>query len=207
MAQLLHIIASPREEESRTLKISKTFLESFRGKPGNRVDEINLFKAALPDLTLNQIDGKFILLGGSELPVELKPCWGEIEKQIGRFLAADLYLVSTPMWNFGIPYVLKHYIDLIVQPRYLFRYTPNGPEGLAKNKKMIIVTSRGGSYEAGTPQAAYDHQEPYLRTVFNFVGITDITFIHAQPMDAGTPTLREEKISQAVMALKNTGWI
>ena len=112
-----------------------------------------------------------------------------------RFLSADAYLISTPMWNFGIPYTLKHYIDVILQPKYLFRYTEKGPEGLVKNKKMIVITSRGGDYST-EQMKAYDFEEPYLRTAFGFTGITDITFINAQPMDMG-PELQEQKIREA----------
>jgi FMN-dependent NADH-azoreductase len=180
------------------LKISSQFLNNFKRGADNTVDELDLFSAELPELTQDEVSGKFILMGGADLPENLKPCWTQIEKHIQRFLAADIYLISTPMWNFSIPYVLKHYIDVIVQPRYLFRYTAQGPEGLVKNKRMIVVTSRGGDYAAGTPAAAYDHQEPYLRTVFNFVGITDITFVNAQPMDAGGEVIREQKIKEAI---------
>ena len=99
------------------------------------------------------------------------------------------------MWNFSIPYKLKHYIDIIIQPKYLFRYTEKGPEGLVKGKKMVVVSSRGGDYSAGGMRQ-YDMQEPYLRAIFGFVGITDITFINAQPMDMG-PDLQKRKIGEA----------
>jgi FMN-dependent NADH-azoreductase len=198
MTKLLHIIASPRKDESRTLRISKQFLDHFKGGPGNTVAELDLFNTKLPELSRDEVSGKFILMRGADLPEHLKACWAQIEKYIRQFLAADIYLITAPMWNFSIPYVLKHYIDVIAQPRYLFRYTAQGPEGLIKNKKMIIVTSRGGDYTAGTPAAAYDHQEPYLRTVFGFVGITDITFVNAQPMDAGGEVLREQRIKEAM---------
>lgn len=104
------------------------------------------------------------------------------------------------MWNFGIPYSLKHYIDIILQPKYLFKYTDKGPEGLVKNKKAVIISSRGGDYSAESPFHAYDLQEPYLRIVFGFIGINDITFINAQPMDAFGPEVQNKKIEEA----KNT---
>jgi FMN-dependent NADH-azoreductase len=96
--------------------------------------------------------------------------------------------------------MLKHYIDLIVQPRYLFRYLDTGgTEGLVKDKKMIVITSRGGQY-TGEMQG-YDFQEPYLRTIFGFVGITDITFVIAQPMDMGV-AIQKQKIKEAKEAAK-----
>jgi FMN-dependent NADH-azoreductase len=101
------------------------------------------------------------------------------------------------MWNFGIPHVLKHYIDVIVQPKYLFRYAEKGAEGLVKGRSMAVITSRGGDYSEGSPFRPYDFQEPYLRAIFGFVGITDITFINAEPMDAAGPEVQAEKIKAA----------
>jgi len=198
MKKILHIISTPRGVASRTLKISAFFLEGLKKKyPAGVIDTLDLFKETIPSLTLKTVSGKYVLLAGKDLSGELKEAWRDIESHIARFLSADTYLISTPMWNFGIPYVLKHYIDIIVQPKYLFRYTDKGPEGLAKNKKMVIITSRGGDYSAGSPSHKYDHQEPYLRTVFNLAGITDITFINAQPMDALGQDVAEEQIRQA----------
>lgn len=197
MKKLLHVIATPRGKESRTLQVSKTFLEAFRQKHSDwAIEELNLFKEELPELTAKRVDGKYILLSGKDLSGEFKEAWQKIVEAIERFSSADVYLISTPMWNFGIPYVLKHYIDMIVQPKYLFRYTPNGAEGLLKNKKMIVITSRGGDYSSSEAQR-YDLQEPYLRTVFGFAGITNMTFINAQPMDAMGPEICRKKIEEA----------
>ncbi len=196
MKKLLHIIASPREEKSRTLEVSHVFLDAFKTKhPNCAIDELNLFEEDIPSLTLKSVAGKYLLLSGKDLFGEAKESWEDIIRHIERFLSADLYLISTPMWNFHIPYLLKQYIDVIVQPKYLFRYTDSGVEGLAKNKKMVIIESRGGDYSS--PQTkSLDFQEPYLRAVFGFVGITDITCIKAEPMDMGQET-REAKLRQA----------
>ena len=198
MKKILHIISTPRGDASRTLKISGSFLESLKNKyPACIVDTLDLFKDTIPPLTFKTVSGKYVLLGGKDLSGDLKEAWRDIERVITRFLSADAYLISTPMWNFSIPYVLKHYIDIIVQPKYLFRYTDKGPEGLAKNKKMVIITSRGGDYSISSQFHAHDYQEPYLRAIFNLVGITDIIFINAQPMDALGQDVAEEKIIQA----------
>lgn len=198
MKKILHIISTPRGSASRTLKISESFLKGLKNKyPDCVVDTLDLFKDAIPQLTLKTVSGKYVLLAGKDLSGELKEAWRDIERHITRFLSADCYLISTPMWNFSIPYVLKHYIDIIVQPKYLFRYTDKGPEGLAKKKKMIVITSRGGDYSAASPFHAYDYQEPYLRAVFNLTGITDIVFINAEPMDALGQIVAEEKIKEA----------
>ena len=165
------------------------------------IDELNLAQEKIPDLSMKRVDGKYVLLQGKDLFGGLRESWEEILQHIERFLAADLYVISTPMWNFHIPYMLKHYIDLIVQPKYLFRYTENGStEGLAKNKKMVVICSRGGHYSSPETQH-YDFQEPYLRTIFGFVGITDITFIKAEPMDMGEE-IQKRKIKEAQSAAK-----
>ncbi len=204
MKKLLHIIATPRAEESRTLKVSEAFLDGLRKSYGDcKIDILDITREKLPPLTAKAVNGKYVLLGGGELTGDLKLAWNEIVKHIERFLSADGYLLSVPMWNFSIPYYLKHYIDVIVQPKYLFRYTEKGPEGLVKNKKMVIITSRGGDYSPESPFHIYDNQEPYLRTVFGFIGITDITFINTQPMDALGLEVQKQKIeSTKVTAMK-----
>jgi FMN-dependent NADH-azoreductase len=188
MKKLLHIIATPRKEESRTLKVSNEFLGQFKKKyPDCRIDELNVSTEPLPSLTVKMIFGKYILLSGGQLTEKVKDIWSIIERYIEQFLSADTYLISTPMWNFSIPYMLKQYIDIIVQPKYLFQYTDKGAQGLVKNKKMVVVSSRGGDYSGGSPYDNLDFQEAYLRAIFGFVGIeeNDITFINAQPMDMG----------------------
>jgi len=203
MNTLLHIIATPRGADSRTLKVTAAFLEGFRDRhPECRIDTLNLYDEKLPELTARQLDGKYALLGGKDLTGELEKAWRGILKQIERFLSADAYLISAPMWNFSIPYPLKHYIDVILQPQYLFRYTAKGPEGLVKGRKMAVITSRGGDYGEGSPFRPYDFQEPYLKAVFGFAGITDITFINAQPMDALGPEVQAQKIASAREAAK-----
>lgn len=198
MEKMLHIIATPRGAESRTLAVSGAFLEAVRRRyPGCRIDELNVFTEELPELTVKRLDGKYTLLGGKDLSADLEKAWKDIVAHIERFLAADAYLISAPMWNFGIPYRLKQYIDVILQPKYLFRYTAAGPEGLVKGKKMVVITSRGGDYGPASPFRSYDFQEPYLRNVFGFIGITDITFINAQPMDALGPSVQAAKLAEA----------
>lgn len=205
MKKLLHIIATPRAEESRTLKVAGAFLEAFKAKRKDwKIDELNLSKEDLPSLTRKRVDGKYVLLSGKDLSGEFKEAWQEIVVHIQRFLSADAYLISTPMWNFSIPYILKQYIDIIVQPKYLFRYTQTGVEGLVKNKKMAVVISRGGDYTSAEMRKL-DFQEPYLRSVFGFVGITDIHFITAQPMDMG-PEIQQEKLREAQALAKEIAY-
>ena len=202
MKKLLHIIATPRGDESRTLQVSEAFLEVFTEKHKDWVvEELNLTTEQLPSLTAKRVDGKYVLLGGKDLSGELEEAWRGIVAHIERFKSADAYLISSPMWNFSIPYQLKHYLDVILQPKYLFRYTATGVEGLVKNKYMVVITSRGGDYTSPEMRKA-DFQEPYLRFAFGFIGITDITFINAQPMDMGE-ALQAQKIKEAQSIAKD----
>jgi FMN-dependent NADH-azoreductase len=197
--KILHIISTPRGHESNTIRVSNALIEALYERYADlSVRVLDLFKADLPAVAGENIDSKYKLMTGQELDDHHKSSWDMIEANINRFLDADIYIISVPMWNFGIPYALKYYIDAIVQPGYLFRYNERGiPEGLVKGKKMIIVTSRGGDYSPNTYLHALDFVEPYLRTIFNFVGITDIHFINAQPMDV-SPAARREALIKAM---------
>jgi FMN-dependent NADH-azoreductase len=162
-----------------------------------RVNTLDLFKEDLPAVAGQNIESKYTLMTGQALDETHASSWKQIEKNIERFLDADVYLLTVPMWNFGIPYALKYYIDAIVQPGYLFRYNDMGiPEGLVKGKKMICVTSRGGDY-SHDPLKSFDFVESYLRTIFAFVGIIDNRFINVQPMDV-TGEIRKNAIKNAI---------
>ncbi len=195
MKKLLHIIATPRGTESNTLKVSEAFLDKFtKSHQDWQIETLDLTETELPPLTAKRVDGKYMLLSGKDLSDEISGLWKEIIARIEQFTAADAFLISVPMWNFSIPYTLKHYIDVIMQPRYLFHYTADGPEGLLKNKKMFVVTSRGGDYSSEQMKKA-DFQEPYLRFIFGFAGITDITFINAGSMNMGDEPRRQSLLA------------
>lgn len=187
---LLHVIATPRGLASNTGRVSSVLLEALNSEYDDLdIVSLDLFSADLPAVAGENIKSKYALMTGQVLDKNARRSWSEIERTIEQFLAADLYLLTVPMWNFSIPYALKYYIDAIVQPGYLFRYNELGqPEPLVHGKKMICVTSRGGDYTEA-PMAALDFVEPYLRAIFGLVGITDIHFFNAQPMDA-TPEQR-----------------
>jgi len=181
------------------MRVASAFLESLHATHVDlSVDTINLFTGDLPAVAGDNIQTKYNLMTSQPIDKHHKESWQRIELLIEHFLSADVYLISTPMWNFSISYALKYYIDCIVQPGYLYKYNEQGqPVGLVHGKKMICLTSRGGDYSAQSPFHVYDFQEPYLRAIFGFVGISDIHFINAQPMDI-TPELREAAIATAI---------
>jgi FMN-dependent NADH-azoreductase len=99
---------------------------------------------------------------------------------IEEVLAADIIVIGAPMYNFAIPSVLKAWIDQVVRIGKTVTYGPNGPQGLLGTKKVVVITARGGAYQKSTHREKFDFQEPYLRHIFGFVGLTDVTFIHAE---------------------------
>ncbi len=113
-----------------------------------------------------------------------------------EFLAADIVVVGAPMYNFAIPSQLKAWIDRLAVAGKTFRYTEKGAEGLAGGKKVIVASSRGGYYGPQTPIAFLDHQETYLRNIFGFFGVTDVTFIRAEGVALG-PDQRAKSIEAA----------
>ncbi|MET1045775.1 MAG: FMN-dependent NADH-azoreductase [Hyphomicrobium sp.] len=118
---------------------------------------------------------------------------------LDEFLAADIVVVGAPMYNFAIPSQLKAWIDRLAVAGKTFRYSEKGVEGLAGGKKLIVASSRGGFYGPQTPIAFLDHQETYLRNVFGFFGITDLTFIRAEGINLGA-----DQRAQSIAAAQNS---
>jgi FMN-dependent NADH-azoreductase len=203
--RLLHLIATPRGLASNTGRISSVLLEALHDRYDDLdVEALDLFSADLPAVAGINIKSKYALMTGQALDDEARSSWREIERTIETFLGADLYLVTAPMWNFGVPYALKYYIDAIVQPGYLFEYDEHGqPHGKVDGRRMVCVTSRGGDYSQG-PMSQLDFLESYLRAIFGFVGIADITFFNVQPMDV-TSELRRSASKAAIRDVR--AWV
>ncbi|MDG4553595.1 MAG: FMN-dependent NADH-azoreductase [Candidatus Competibacter sp.] len=123
-------------------------------------------------------------------------------KILDDFLAADVVVIGAPMYNFSLPSQLKAWLDRLSVAGKTFRYTANGPEGLAGGKRVIVASTRGGLYSGEAPAAFLDHQETYLRGFFGFLGMTDITFIRAEGL-AISPESRSAAIEAAVAAVQS----
>ena len=115
---------------------------------------------------------------------------------LNEFLGADILVVGAPMYNFSIPSQLKAWIDRLAVSGKTFRYSKNGPEGLAGGKRVIVASSCGGFSGPETPLAFLDHQETYLRGVFGFFGVTDVIFVRAEGVNVG-PHQRAKSIEAA----------
>ena len=121
------------------------------------------------------------------------------QTDLEEFLAADIVVIGAPMYNFTLPTQLKAWIDRIVVAGKTFKYDANGIEGLAGNKRVVIAISRGGYYGAGTPMAALEHLETYLRGIFGFIGVKNLEFIPADGIQVG-PEHREKAVAGALLA-------
>jgi len=183
MAKLLYIEASPRKSRSSSIEVAHSFLSAFQGThPSVEVDKLDLWATALPSFDGPTIDAKYAILHGLAHTPEQAEAWKAVEDVIARFKSADWYLFSLPMWNFGVPYVLKHFIDVIIQPGLTFSYTPGeGYKGLVTGKKAAAVYARGGAYGPGTGAESYDLQSKTLAGIMGFIGITDFAHIFVEP--------------------------
>lgn len=187
MAKLLYIESSPRKKRSSSIAVAKVFLDAYKQKhPQDEVVVLDLWKKDLPSFDGDVIDAKYAVMHGETKSDAQVKAWKKVEDLIAEFKGADQYVISLPMWNFNIPYKLKHYIDLLVQPGYTFNVTPQGAyEGLVTGKKMTVIYSRGAAYGAGTGAQGLDFQKPYMETILGFIGFKDINSIVIEPTLAG----------------------
>ena len=173
---ILHIDSSINGERSASRAISAKIVEQLKSALwGEEVVYRDLAANPLPHLTLDAFADTAVL---------------------DEFLAADTIVIGAPMYNFTLPTQLKTWIDRILIAGTTFRYTETGPEGLAGGRRVIIALARGGYYDAGSPAAALEHLESYLRGVFNFIGI-DPEFVAADGLNI-SPEQREFSVSQAL---------
>ena len=184
MTKLLFIKASPRGAGSRSIAVAEEYLAGLRAKlPDISVDVLDLWKEPLPVFDGDRANAKLAVFKQQPLTATQKTVWDEIVTIVERFKAADRYLFAVPMWNGGIPYRLKQYIDIIHQPGLMFSLDPaTGYVGLLKNKRATLVYTSGAySRTAPTPEFGVDHHSTYLRSWLNQAGVTDIEEIRYQP--------------------------
>jgi FMN-dependent NADH-azoreductase len=180
--KLLHIDSSPLGANSVSRELTRRVVAQWKSShPGTAVDHLDLSVDAPSHLDMDSL-GFRLGLDAATLTEAQKRENALTEKLLAQFLAADVVVVGAPMYNFSIPSQLKAWIDRIAQAGRTFKYTETGPVGLAGGKTVIVASTRGGAY-AGAPQM--DHQESYLRTVFGFLGITDVRFVRAEGMAMG----------------------
>ncbi|WP_204138663.1 FMN-dependent NADH-azoreductase [Halomicronema sp. CCY15110] len=205
MTHLLHLDASPRGDRSVSRSLTQAFITSWGIlHPQDRVTYRDIGRKPVP-----LIDERWIAAAFSDPAhhtLEQAAALQISNELIDEFLAADCYIFGVPMYNFSSPAGFKAYLDQIVRVGRTFSIEADGSyRGLATGKKLLVITARGGSYLPETATHAYDQQEPYLHLIFGFMGITDITVIHADNLAAGDEARRQSLAQaknnlQAVMA-------
>ena len=185
MAHILHLNASPRGSASHSRQISGEFVQAWlSAHPEDTVTVRDIGHQAIPHVS-EEFIGAMYTPAEARTPAQIETLKLS-DELIGELQAADLYVIGVPMYNFSAPSVFKSYIDQIARVGVTF--TPSY-EGLLKNKKVVFVTARGGGgYGPGEAREAYNFLDPYLRSVFAFVGVTDQTFIHVNNTSHGDET-------------------
>ncbi len=200
MSKVLYIKASPRGKRSRCITVADAFIDEYRKEhPRDEIDVLDLFTTDLPTFDGLTVQAKYTILHGKEdTPDELN-AWKRVEEIIDHFRSADKYVLAVPMWNFGIPYRLKQYIDVLVQPSYVFTYSPDtGYKGLVTGRPLLAVYARGGVYAEGTAAEAFDLQKRYIEVIFGFMGFTDFRSVVVEPTLQGGEATRKQALEQAI---------
>lgn len=176
MKRLLHIDSSPRGARSRSGAIGLHLLQVLQARaPELEVSRLNVFEADLPPFDHMAIEGRYGLLMGEPVPPEQQQAWAQLQAIADHFLSFDTWLFTVPMWNFGLPYRLKQYIDLITHPQITFRNDAEGNvEGLAAGRRAILITASAMPFGSNQEIEGLDFQLTYLRTWLGFIGVSDI---------------------------------
>ncbi|MFP3385685.1 FMN-dependent NADH-azoreductase [Tritonibacter sp. SIMBA_163] len=183
MTNILYIAASPRGPMSQSGKMAEAYLAARQmAQPDIRLDRLDLWRADLPEFDGDKAAAKMTFFGVGDMDAPRQSAWDQVVTVTNRFIEADEYVLSVPMWNGGIPYKLKQYIDIITQPGLLFGFDPEaGYSGLLRGKSArVFYTS--GVYAPGAP-AKYgtDHHSTYLDWWLDFIGVANIETVRFQP--------------------------
>ena len=178
MMRVLHIVASPRDR-SRSEALAAIAIAAL-DRP--EVTRLELWREALPELDGDTVEGRYRLIHGEPVAVDVEQRWAELRAVADQALAHDLWLISTPMWNFGLPYRLKHWIDCITHPGMTFINDAAGNvTGLAAGRSALLIGAGALDFANAAQQQALDFQMRYLDAWLRFIGITDIHTVRAAP--------------------------
>ena len=193
--KLLHIDSSVLGDNSVSRQLTAQTVAQWKARhPDAEVSYLDVAAQAPSHLNADSLG--FRLPAGSAL-TEVQQRENAIsEALVTQFLAADVIVVGAPLYNFSIPSQLKAWIDRICQVGRTFKYTDKGPQGLAGGKTVVVVSTRGGKYSTSDAGNAMEHQESYLKTVFGFLGITDVRIVRAEGLNMG-PEVKAEALGSA----------
>lgn len=182
MPKLFHLKCSPRPG-SESAAGAEAFLQRFRqARPDWEVDTLDLWREPLPEFDGAALGAKYARLGGRPFDDAQRDAFAVIERMAIRFALAERVLISTPMWNFGIPYKLKHWFDLIIQPGLTFRFSPSrGYTPMLKDRPTIVILASGADFVTGMNRGRIDMATPYLRESLRFIGVVSVRFAPIGP--------------------------
>ena len=197
--QLLHIDSAITGHQSVSRQLTAQIVEAWQAShPATQVQYLDLVAEAPAHFTMDAMAPR---TGQTEGLSEAQQRENAVsERLVRQFLAADVVVIGAPFYNFSIPTQLKAWIDRLAQPGRTFRYSANGPEGLAKGKTVIIASSRGGVYSTSDTGQAMEHQESYLQTVLGFFGVTDVRFVRAEGVAMGADA-KAQALAAAAQAI------
>ena len=199
MSRLLYLQASPRGERSTSIALTDAFVNAYRkAHPSDEINVMNLYQKELPPFDGFALNAKYAILNGLKHTQEERGAWGKVTAIADEFKSYSKYVLAVPMWNFSIPYKLKHYLDVLIQPSLTFSFSPeSGYTGLVTGKPAFVAFARGGEYPPGSPAEAWDFQSKYILTALGFIGFTDIRVVMAEPT-LGDPALAKKRRDQAI---------
>ena len=184
MTKLLHIDSSILGGNSVSRQLTAQIVASWRAAhPATDVSYLDLAADAPSHLSADSLG--FRVPAGAELTEVQKRENAVSEALVSQFLATDVVVVGAPFYNLSIPSQLKAWIDRVAQVGRTFKYTDKGPVGLAGGKTVIVASTRGGMYSTSDAGNAMEHQESYLKTIFGFMGVTDVRFVRAEGLAMG----------------------
>jgi FMN-dependent NADH-azoreductase len=207
MSKLLYVISSPRGEQSESRAIADEFLDAYRrSDPSLEVDVLNLWTEPLPIYGGAGVAAKMAVFAGQTPSGDQAAAWAEVQRIFARFDAADEYLFTVPMWNHGVPWVLKHLIDTISQPGMVFGFDPaTGYTGLLAGKRAVVVYTSAVYHEGAPPKFGADFHRAYFGDWLRWAGIDDVNEVRFQPnLVTSDPESGRVKAKAAARALGNS---
>jgi len=183
MNKILYIKASPRSGHSYSVAVADAFIETYhQTHPDDEINTIDIFKSDLPAFDFKAATAKYKIMYNQQHSEEDRQIWSGVVSAIEEFKSADKYVMAVPMWNFSIPYRLKQYIDILIQPTYTFSVTADG------------------NYD----KEAFDLQKRYLELILAFIGFSDIRSVTVEPTLAAGPDVAEQRRAKAIEKARQT---
>ncbi|WP_027191735.1 FMN-dependent NADH-azoreductase [Fundidesulfovibrio putealis] len=181
MPAILYIKASPRGPRSHSIAVADAFLEAYQeANPQYLVTTRNLFEDDLPPFDGPTLQAKYNVLHGLTHDPAQQRAWQQVKRYVDELKDCARIVMAVPMWNFSLPYRLKHYIDLVVQPGLSFGVNEDGAFGLIPDKPVFIAYASGGAYPPGSGAAVMDHQKPYLEMILGYMGLKDVRSVRVE---------------------------